>query len=51
MKAQALTSSAIARFVASRKALEKPLANGTINRHLSCLRRALQLGFQQDHHW
>ncbi|HEV2201735.1 MAG TPA: site-specific integrase [Bryobacteraceae bacterium] len=48
MKAQAVTSAAIARYVAARRSEEPRPANGTINRALAYVRRAMKLGAQQD---
>ena len=45
-KAQNITSSVIRQYITDRRH-EKP-ANGTINRELACVRRALNLGAQQD---
>src|ERR1700723_3486590 len=46
--ANAVTSSAIARYVAERRREAPRPANGTINRALAYVRRAMKLGAQQD---
>lgn len=48
MKAQAITSAAIARYIAERRREVPRPANGTINRALAYVRRAMKLGAQQD---
>ncbi len=48
MKAQAVTSAAIGRYVADRRREEPRPSNGTINRALAYVRRAMKLGAQQD---
>jgi TPR repeat protein len=48
LKAQALGSSAQARYVAARRREDPAPANATINRALAYVRRAMKLGAQQD---
>jgi integrase len=48
MKAQTLSTAELARYVAMRRKAKTKPANGTINRELGTLRRALKLGAQQD---
>ena len=48
MKAQAITSAAIGRYVAARRRERPRPSNGTINRALAYVRRAMKLGAQQD---
>jgi integrase len=48
MKAQAVTSRVIERYWASRRAPDKKPANGSINRELAYVRRAMKLGAEQD---
>ena len=48
LKAQAVTSAAIGRYVADRRREEPRPSNGTINRALAYVRRAMKLGAQQD---
>jgi len=48
LRANTMTSSAIARYVAERRREVPRPANGTINRALAYVRRAMKLGAQQD---
>jgi hypothetical protein len=48
LKAQALGSSSIARYIAARRREDPTPANATINRALAYVRRATKLGAQQD---
>jgi integrase len=48
MKAVAVTSTVIGRYVGARRAPKKRPANASINRELAYVRRAMKLGAQQD---
>jgi integrase len=48
MKADAVTSTAISRYVSSRRAEKPKPANASINRELAYVRRALKLGAMQE---
>lgn len=47
-KALDMTSAVIAEYIRCRRAEKEKPANGTINRELACVRRALKLGSMQD---
>jgi len=48
LKAQAVGSTDLVRYIRSRKSLRKPPSNATVNRELAYVRRAMKIGAQQD---